>query len=485
MSLCLLRIVGFRRVSPVISHFLTTTLFVTGLGVASSSPSFAVSLEEAIQYAVRTNPTIREAAANRRATDHEVRQSQGALLPQVRLSAYAGREVDNRLDATGIAGTNAWKDGRQGSVVVTQTLFDGFSTINDIYRQMARAEGAAFRTQERSELVALDTVEAYLDILRYGESLAAVRQTIQALRGVSGTVQGRFSGGRAGIGDNEQAQERLRGVMAMEAEYRIRLDEARAAFRRAVGKEPSNLRFPSRLAGLPPTREAALKLTLDNNPTIRAAKSDVTASRRQYDSAAGAYLPKVSVEGRSSVGVDTNSVVGRYDQSSIRLTADLALYSGGSDAARRQAYAERIGESEMRLSGLQRSAFQQIDRAWAARAASGARINALSSQVASANGVVNAYMRDYEGGNRSLLDLLNAHNSVLSARISLAAAKTVAVYSDYQLAAATGSLLAMLKVPAPAEARAVPAAERSILPNPVVIDPGSVPERTITPYAVY
>ncbi len=463
-------------------------LFLSRLVVplfASALPASAVTLEEAIRYAVATNPTIREAAANRRATDHEVRQSQGALLPQVRLSAYSGREIDRRLDTFGIAGTNEWKDGRQGSVIVSQTLFDGFSTLNDIYRQMARSEGAAWRTQERSELVALDTVEAYLDILRYGESLTAIRQSIEQLRGVAGMVSGRFSGGRAGLGDNEQAQERLKGIQAMEAEYKIRLDEAKAAFRRSVGKEPSGLRFPSRLAGLPKTREAALQMTLAENPTIKAAKSDVTANRRQYDSAAGSYMPKIAVEGRYSNGVDTSSIVGRYEQGSIRLTADMALYSGGTDAARRQSYAERITESEMRLSGLQRSAFQQIDRAWAARAATGARIASLSSQVASANGVVGAYQKDYEGGNRSLLDLLNAHNSVLNARLSLASAKTVAVYSDYQLAAATGRLLQILAIGGPAEAKPVPTAERSVIPNPVVMDPGSVQERNITPYGVY
>ncbi len=445
----------------------------------------AQSLGDAIRIAVRHNPNVLEAAANRRATDYEVRQAQGALLPQVRLSAYTGYETDNRADTTGIAGTNAWKNGRQVSAVVSQTLFDGFSSVNEIYRQMARSDGAAWRTQERSELVALDTVEAYLDILRYSESLAALTRTQAALSKISGTVDNRFEGGRAGRGDNQQALERLRGVQAMHAEYRIRLDEAKAAFRRAVGAEPKNLRYPARLSGLPATREAALNLTLANNPTIRAAKSDVSANRYQYDAAAGAYLPKIGVEGRTSLGADTNSVVGRYDQTSIRLTADLALYSGGTDAARRQAYAERIGESEMRLAGLQRSAFQQIDKAWAARAASGARIEALSAQVNAARGTVDAYSADYDGGNRSLLDLLNARNAMLNAELSLLAARSVAVYADYQLAAATGSLMKILAIAAPKEATPVPQASRSVLPNPVVIDRGGVPEREIRPYDRY
>lgn len=444
-----------------------------------------MTLEEAIRHAVRTNPAIGEAAANRRATEHELRQSQGALLPQVKMSGYAGREIDNRLDAVGVSGTNEWKTGREGSIVFSQTLFDGLSSINDIYRQMARTEGAAYRTHERSEIVALESVEAYLDILRYSESLSAVKETTRALRGIAGKVSGRFQGGRAGLGDNEQARERLRGLQAMEAEYAIRLDEARSAFRRSVGKEPSGLRMPGRLKGLPTTREAALNQTLSGNPTINAAKSDVIANRRNFDAAAGAHMPRIALEGRSSIGVDTSSVYGRYNQSSVRVTAEMPIYSGGSDSARRSAYAERVGESEMRLSSLQRAALQQIDKAWAVRAASGARITALSSQVASAQGVVRAYQSDYEGGNRALLDLLNAHNSVLSARLSLASARSIAVYSDYQLAAATGRLLSMIAIQPPVEARVTPATERSLIPNPVNRDPGSVPQREILPYGIY
>jgi outer membrane protein TolC len=46
-----------------------------------------MSVRDAILQAVQSNPGVGEAAANRRATETELRQVQSTLLPQVRLEA--------------------------------------------------------------------------------------------------------------------------------------------------------------------------------------------------------------------------------------------------------------------------------------------------------------------------------------------------------------------------------------------------------------
>jgi adhesin transport system outer membrane protein len=127
----------------------------------------------------------------------------------------------------------------------------------------------------------------------------------------------------------------------------------------------------------------------------------------------------------------------------------------------------------MRRANLQRAAFQSIERAWSARTNSGQRVAALRDQVRSAQDVVRAYRREYEIGQRTLLDLLNAENSVFNARVSLASATGVAVYSDYQLLAATGGLLRHLNIEPVSEARVTPREERSVFPRDIIpLDPG-------------
>jgi len=65
---------------------------VSAAGLQAARSAQPYSIMDAINQAVKTNPGVGEAAANRKATEAELHQSQGALLPQVRLDASAGPE---------------------------------------------------------------------------------------------------------------------------------------------------------------------------------------------------------------------------------------------------------------------------------------------------------------------------------------------------------------------------------------------------------
>src|SRR5258706_16321706 len=70
----------------------------------------AFSITDAILQAVQTNPGVTEAAANRRATEAEMRQTQSTLLPQVRLQASIGPEKQTRDDnITPVPGNGQWR----------------------------------------------------------------------------------------------------------------------------------------------------------------------------------------------------------------------------------------------------------------------------------------------------------------------------------------------------------------------------------------
>lgn len=139
------------------------------------SPALAAdripSIQQAIRHAVTTNPGVGEATANRRATEAEWRQAQGVLLPQVRLEADVGRERrDLAIDRLNVD-NNRDRWGQRGSVVVRQLLFDGFTSLNEIWRHAARVDGAAYRVRERTELLALDAAEAYIDVVRFSRAI--------------------------------------------------------------------------------------------------------------------------------------------------------------------------------------------------------------------------------------------------------------------------------------------------------------------------
>lgn len=423
--------------------------------ILASAPALAqrLTLEEAVRRAVTTNPAVGEATANRRATDHELRQAQGGLLPQVRLQADIGPESLRQYQSPLASQRSGdFKAGRQAGLSVRQLIFDGFATVNETWRHAYRVDAASWRVKERSELVALDAVQAYTDILRLQDMIAQANRNISVHRSLLSSVSARVSGGRAGRGDEDQVRERVLAAEAARAELQMRLGEAVAMFRRAVDREPKGLVWPGRAPGLPASRQAALTSAVANNATLRAADSDTRAVEAQRDAAKGTNLPTVALEGRAGYGKNTSNIAGRYDEYSAKLSANWTLYSGGTDTARQNELTERVGEQQMRLSLLRRQAIESIDRAWTTRAALNDRIRALSGQVKAGEQVVSAYRSEYELDKRSLLDLLNAEQIRYNAAVGLINAKGLAVFADYQLLAASGTLLGVMRVGLPGEA---------------------------------
>jgi outer membrane protein, adhesin transport system len=415
-------------------------------GSAANAQPFTIV--DAITQAVQTNPGVGEAVANRRATDAEFHQSQGALLPQVRLEASAGPERFNQQDVVPAPlGNGVWLPARTGSVVIHQTLFDGFASINEIWRQSARVDAAAQRVHERSELIALDAAEAYISVIRFTRLIAISQDNVSAHRRIMENVQARFDGGRAGEGDLQQARERVAASEAALAEFRQSLEDARAAYRKSVGIEPFNMRAPGRLRGLPPSKDAALAVALRHNPTIKAAELDADAAKYGFEATAGSFVPNVSLEGRTLRGIDSDTIFGRRSDSSGKVVLGWDLFTGGQDSWKRAAAAEHYNEQRMRFARLQRDAFEALDKAWSARTITSDRAAALLRQVNADRKAIAAYNKEYELGQRSLIDLLNAENQLYNGLVSLESTRDVAIFADYQLLAAMGQLLSFLKTP--------------------------------------
>src|SRR5258707_2308156 len=252
------------------------------LAVSRAGAAEPFSINDALRESAKSHPGVGEAAANRRATESELRQTQSTLLPQVRIDAYYGREkFDQSVCTTTVCGANAfgnalpvptlgtgvWRNGSQESLVVRQLLFDGFASIHDIWRQSARVNAAAFRVRERTELIALDAAEAYVDVVRYLRLVALAEQNVATHAKISSNVHSRFAGGRAREGDLEQARERVENAKAQRDEFCRSLEDAPAKYRKAVGPEPFNLWVPGPHGRMRASTDRALAATNPSHAT--------------------------------------------------------------------------------------------------------------------------------------------------------------------------------------------------------------------------
>ncbi len=419
------------------------------VGGAFTGAASAASLEEAVRAGI-TNPEVREAAASRRAINHDLREARALYYPSLDLRGSVGPEW---FDTPTSTSDDHWLWERQGSVLIKQMLFDGYSTSSEVERQQARVHAAAARVVERSEFIALDVVQAYLDVMRQLDLVRFAEDNVRAHVSKNEDVQRRVRAGRSGLGDQRQAESRLAQARADLVEAQRRLEDSRAFYARLVGSEPTNLSRPVLPANaVPATLQKALDNTAATNPSVTVALRDIEAAEARARATDAPFWPRLDLEITGSQGHNIDGVQGDEDSFSALLVARWNLYSGGGDTARQRAELERVNEARERMMKIKIQADEETRRSWNALVRQRENVSVLRERLAGTEGVLSAYSQQFNVGQRDLLDVLDAQNDVFLARSALATAEYSALFAGYRLVAVSGDLLATLKIQDPSEA---------------------------------
>lgn len=446
----------------MIARSASIAVLMCALGMSSAN---ATSLREAVETAVHTNPDILEASANRRARDQELRASQGAFLPKLSVDASYGAERLRR-DATNTS--EEWRAAKQVTFEAEQLLFDGFGSVNEIYRQSARVDGAALRVLERSEAIALDAIEAYIDVVRHQKILKAAQANTALHQRLANEVRERFEGGETGAADLAQVRERVAATKLITASVRKSLLDAMAKYRRVVGQTPKNLHsIKAAHSSAVNSLNSALALSRQQNPLILSAEADTDAAGFALEQSKSTFMPRVTLNGSASFGDDLNGYDGRSDDYRIMLRMSWNLYNGGYDTAIRGRAVEQLAEAQARVDRTRRETDEAVEQSWATVVTTRERISALRQTVTANKDVVSGYRQEYNIGQRSLLDVLNSENALFNSRIDLISAEHILKFSTYQLQGTAGNLLALFNIAPRAETTADRRGNTSVFPQPV------------------
>ncbi|MBE7638117.1 TolC family outer membrane protein [Sneathiella sp. P13V-1] len=417
-------------------------------GALMAAPVQAASLKDAVQATVTNYPEIAEAAANRRAIGQELEQAEGLYYPSVDLAIGAGKEWTdtNTID-------DEWLTRTEGSITLTQTLIDGGFRAAEVDRQESRIDGAAYRVRERSEAIGLDTVQAYLDVLRNLEVVNLATENLEIHKRTLKEIRDRADAGQSGVGDVQQTESRVAAAEAALTETLRQLDESEIAYRRLVGEAPVNLELPSFKDDIiPDTLEDVVSIGLESNPDIRFANADVVTSEAEIRAAEANFYPTVNLELGASANNDLDGVEGHSDDFTAMVRMRYNLYRGGIDVGRQQEAMERSSESKQRKMRFERLVEEEIRQSWSILMRSQARSVSLGDQVVANGQVAATYRQEFQIGQRDLLDMLDADNELFNSRTALTTVEYAVLFAKYRLLATMGRLNSTLGVTLPEEA---------------------------------
>lgn len=417
----------------------------------------AITLIEAIQKTVETNPDVLVTTGNRRAVDQELVQARAGYLPSINLVGGYGREnSDNLTTRSRYPEGDVTLNRQEAGVTVSQMLFDGFDVKYNVEHQDARVDAATYQVLNISENTGLRVVETYLEVLRRQELLELAKdnliihqKTLQQIRAVA-------EGGAGQRADVQQSESRLALATSNMIRAQGNLREAEANYQRVIGEVPAALTHVQRelvekALDLPTSLGKALELATTTHPNLKGAMADLQAAQAQHRQTGASFLPHFDLELGASKNKNLDGVDGANDDLSAMVRMRYNLYRGGADKARRREAAERVSAAQESVQRTQRLVEEEVRVSWNALMTMRERLVPLQKYVAASEQVVTAYKEQFKLGRRSLLDMLDSENELFEARSALVIGRYTELFGMFRLAASLGLMLDKLGIKRPQE----------------------------------
>ncbi len=421
-----------RRLRPLI---LSAASAVALLGAL---PASAETLTEALAEAYSTNPSLLAERARLRATDEQLSQANAGWRPTITINGDVSASRDFRNDIN--------SDGWGADISASQPIFEGgaVGARRDIAKAQIRAGRASLRGVEG--VVLLSAVTAYMDVVRDLSTVELSKRQVQVLERERQASQDRFDVGEITRTDVAQAEARLSGARTGLIAAEAQLEASRAAYIRVVGRAPQNLQSAPALPQLPRTLQDAINEALALNPSLVAAREQQLASEAGIDLAVSGLLPTVSLTGRYSVGETNSDAIlstnRRTESGSVGLGARIPLYQGGAEYSSIREAKHTNNRNRLSAAQTEREAIEDVTNAWEGLAAARSSIKAAEAQVRASEIAYEGVRQEAEVGARTTLDVLNAEQELLNARVTLVTNQRNQYVAAYALLAAMGRLTA-------------------------------------------
>lgn len=421
----------------------------------------AENLSEAVKQTIQTNPNVLVETNERLARNQDLGQAYAGYFPSVDASLGIGVErSDNpstraHAAAGGHPGSTRDFTRREAAVEVRQMIFDGFATSSEVERQKARINSQAYRVFGTSEAIALRATEVYLDVLRYQKMVALAQENYDAHVKVRDQIKKRAESGFGRGSDLDQATGRFALAESNLVVEQSNLRDAESNYLRVVGNLPGDLTLPVAQHPLPASLEEAINQALANHPVLKSAEADVDATYAQREAAKSAYYPRLHLEGgyTADENVDGQDGTNREDLMMLRLRYNLV--NGGRDHARIQQTEHLINEAKEVRNNTHRQVVESIRLSWNSYATLQDQLDYLRLHMESSQKTYEAYQKQFNISQRTLLDLLDTENELFEAKRAYANGQFTELFARYRILAGTGQLLNSLGVALPEEATAL------------------------------
>jgi outer membrane protein len=418
------------------------------LALADSVPVVADTIEAALVRSYQNNPQLNAQRASVRFTDENVPQALSGYRPKIALTASAGTQyTDTNSTQGGSANTlvrsefHGVNPPRAAGLTVTQTLFNGNQTANKTRAAESQVSGAREGLRVLEESVLLSAATIYMDYLRDAAILEVQKSNTRVLEQTLKQTQDRFNVGEVTRTDVAQSEAQLAAGRTQQLAAEATLTTTRSNFRRIIGNEPEALAPGSPVDRyLPASLPSAVEVSLMENPNVTAAMFGIDVNFLQVKVNEGALLPTVTLQASAQQSYEQTLTTFRAFGASAIAQVSVPVYQGGAEYSLIRQSKETLAQQRLVLEQTRDATRANTVTAWGQLVAGRAQVSSAQSQVTASEIALNGVREEAKAGQRTTLDVLNAQQALVNARVALVTAQHDRVVASYAVLSAVGRL---------------------------------------------
>jgi outer membrane protein len=422
------------------------------MAYVGQTAALADTIEAALVRAYQNNPQLNAQRAQVRSTDENVPQALSGYRPKVAVTASVGYQYTDVNTTAGGSPTSIVRSETHGAnaprsvgATVTQTLFNGQQTANRTRAAESQVSGSreALRVLEQTVLLSAATI--YMDYLRDAAIVEVQRSNVRVLEQTLKQTRDRFNVGEVTRTDVAQSEAQLAAGKTQLLTAEANLVTTRANFRRIIGNEPEALAPGSPVDRFSPgTLPAAVELGLIENPNVTAAMFGIDVNYLQVKINEGALLPTVSLQGSVQQSYEQTQTIFRSFGASAVAQLSIPVYQGGAEYSLIRQSKENLAQQRLNLETTRDQTRANVATAWGQLVAGKAQVASAQAQVTASEIALNGVREEAKAGQRTTLDVLNAQQALVNARVALVTAQHDRVVASYAVLNAVGRLSPMV-----------------------------------------
>jgi len=251
----------------------------------------------------------------------------------------------------------------------------------------------------------------------------------------------RFNVGEVTRTDVAQSEAQLAAGRTQLLTAESNLVTTKANFRRIIGNEPDALAPGSPVDRfLPRSLPGAVDLSLTENPSVTAAMFGIDVGFLQVKVNEGALLPTVTLQGSVQQSYEQTLTIFRTFGASAIAQLNVPIYQGGAEYSLIRQSKENLAQQRLALEQVRDQTRSNVVTAWGQLVAGKAQVASAQSQVSASEIALNGVREEAKAGQRTTLDVLNAQQALVNARVALVTAQHDRVVASYAVLNAVGRL---------------------------------------------